>query len=1491
MLNSVRTLFTLLLVLCALMSNAQAYEDCSSAQSNSVTINSFPFTETITIDPSWTNDTDYLPAGLSGNNSTAYWAFTVNSNSYYNLSYSSSGGNAIQGFVSIGLSDMCPISGSEEVYFGNLSSIEEVICKDLSISTTYVLVFAVDQGNEGDITITIEDVTAENDKCNLNNSNILTVSNGSTSCADYDVNTCDINDPENDHQIFYVYTNTTGANVDLEIEIESDASNGNPATQVSLTALKDDCLTFFAFYEGGPLSNSEWCHILDAGVQTLPCIEDGETMVLLISSVDGEEGDFTMNVNEVSIQPIDNNDECENAFDISPPATCEWQLVSVDNTNACPEDFSIPGECQFDLDPIVWYSFTVPAVQGFYTLEIQNISDVASYLALFDNDIDCDAPGTTSLGGDCETGQGPHSEFDPLTPGQTYLIAFGNPSPGLYSFEFKINKHPDNDECFDAEVLIPFVNEEGSTFCATQEIGSYNSGVCTDADETNTVWYEVSVGPAEKGFNLTLTSSGINPIFGDINVVVFETTSSSCVADGTTFVDEDCVSPGVIIEQFECIGEGTYLIRVSTSDSNAGDFDILFAPLVIEQPNDYCNAPDQSLNPGLENIWMTASANTTGACPQSFDFANDCGFDDFPVVWYEVTATANAELLDLQINSGGINPFIAVFEASTDCENLEAVNGSGCYSGTFMDLETIGESQIEIISGTTYLIGVGTDNVNGNIVDFGIKWITSGAPCPNGESIGDPCDDGDACTIDDTINEDCECEGTFQDSDGDGTCDAEDVCPGGPEPGTACDDEDDCTIEDVINEDCECVGTFQDTDGDGVCDAEDVCPDGPEPGMECDDEDDCTIDDTVNEDCECIGIFQDSDGDGTCDAEDVCPDGPEPGTACDDNDICTENDTINEDCACEGIYMDSDNDGTCDAEDVCPDSPEPGSACDDGDDCTIDDIVNEDCECVGTFQDSDGDGTCDADDVCPEGQEPGTPCDDENDCTVEDVINDDCFCVGTFLDSDFDGTCDAEDVCPGGPEPGTACDDGDDTTFNDQITMDCVCMGSTDTLYCPGLELYIGDPCDDGDECTTEDTVSEDCECTGIFQDSDGDGTCDAEDVCPDGPEPGTECDDENIATINDVINEDCICIGEIDTTYCVDLELYIGDNCNDNDTCTINDVVTEDCECLGEFLDSDGDGTCDAEDVCPDGPEPGTPCDDMDETTINDVINEECLCVGIVDSTYCDDLELYIGDNCNDNDTCTINDIVTEDCECLGEFQDSDGDGVCDAEDVCPDGPDPGSPCDDMNEETVNDMINEDCECVGEIVPDYCPDLDLFIGDACNDEDDCTVEDEVNEDCECVGVYQDTDGDGVCDAEDNCPGLANEDQLDTDMDGFGDVCDGDDDNDGIIDEEDNCPFTPNEDQLDTDMDGIGDACDTVNTQEENSLDVKIYPNPTQGILIVDHKEGLLNFRIKNIHGALIMNEQLASDRIDISNLHSGLYILEMFDENQSSSFHKILKY
>jgi hypothetical protein len=107
----------------------------------------------------------------------------------------------------------------------------------------------------------------------------------------------------------------------------------------------------------------------------------------------------------------------------------------------------------------------------------------------------------------------------------------------------------------------------------------------------------------------------------------------------------------------------------------------------------------------------------------------------------------------------------------------------------------------------------------------------------------------------------------------------------------------------------------------------------------------------------------------------------------------------------------------------------------------------------------------------------------------------------------------------------------------------------------------------------------------------------------------------------------------------------------------------------------------------------------------------------------------------------------------------DTDGDGVPDCTDNCPDS---------------DDRADAD----GDGAPDGC--------DACpNDADPA------------CGQVVDSDDDGVPDGDDNCQFAPNANQADADEDGIGDACD-------------NCPTVSNPDQADLDEDGIGDLCDLI---------------------------------------------------------------------------------
>ncbi len=138
---------------------------------------------------------------------------------------------------------------------------------------------------------------------------------------------------------------------------------------------------------------------------------------------------------------------------------------------------------------------------------------------------------------------------------------------------------------------------------------------------------------------------------------------------------------------------------------------------------------------------------------------------------------------------------------------------------------------------------------------------------PNLTIIGASCDDGDADTTDDTVDENCVCVGTDPvndpDADGDGFPASQDCNDNDPNltiVGASCDDGDADTTDDTVDENCVCVGidlvNDPDVDGDGFPASQDCNDNDPNltiVGASCDDGDADTTDDTVDENCTCVG--------------------------------------------------------------------------------------------------------------------------------------------------------------------------------------------------------------------------------------------------------------------------------------------------------------------------------------------------------------------------------------------------------------------------------------------------------------------------------------------------------------------------------------------------------------------------------------------------------------------------------------------------------------
>ena len=173
----------------------------------------------------------------------------------------------------------------------------------------------------------------------------------------------------------------------------------------------------------------------------------------------------------------------------------------------------------------------------------------------------------------------------------------------------------------------------------------------------------------------------------------------------------------------------------------------------------------------------------------------------------------------------------------------------------------------------------------------------------------------------------------------------------------------------------------------------------------------------------------------------------------------------------------------------------------------------------------------------------------------------------------------------------------------------------------------------------------------------------------------------------------------------------------------------------------------------------------------------------------------------------------------------DSDGDGVDDSADQCPNTPpgatvdangcapsqldSDGDGVDDANDAFPNDP-NESVDTDGDGVGNNADTDDD--GDGVADADDAFPLDSsetADTDGDGVGNNADTDddGDGVADADDAFP-LDSSETVDTDGDGVGNNADTDDDGDGVADADDAFPLDSSE-TADTDGDGVGNNADT----------------------------------------------------------------------------------
>ena len=150
---------------------------------------------------------------------------------------------------------------------------------------------------------------------------------------------------------------------------------------------------------------------------------------------------------------------------------------------------------------------------------------------------------------------------------------------------------------------------------------------------------------------------------------------------------------------------------------------------------------------------------------------------------------------------------------------------------------------------------------------------------------------------------------------------------------------------------------------------------------------------------------------------------------------------------------------------------------------------------------------------------------------------------------------------------------------------------------------------------------------------------------------------------------------------------------------------------------------------------------------------------------------------------------------------------------------------------------------------------------------------------CQDVGE----DDDGVSDSDEDLNNNGNLGDDDTDLDGIPNYLDDDDDDDGIltIDEDYNLNGDPTDD--DTDNSGVADYLEANVALSVNGLDLdlfKVFPNPALDKLFIQGLSKPTKISVYNVLGRLVLSK-ITSSEVDVDNLHSGIYIIKIVEEQR----------
>jgi len=84
-------------------------------------------------------------------------------------------------------------------------------------------------------------------------------------------------------------------------------------------------------------------------------------------------------------------------------------------------------------------------------------------------------------------------------------------------------------------------------------------------------------------------------------------------------------------------------------------------------------------------------------------------------------------------------------------------------------------------------------------------------------------------------------------------------------------------------------------------------------------------------------------------------------------------------------------------------------------------------------------------------------------------------------------------------------------------------------------------------------------------------------------------------------------------------------------------------------------------------------------------------------------------------------------------------------------------------------------------------------------------------------------------------------------------------------------------------------TCPTASIDDQNQLNISIYPNPTNDKLFIQGLSSSSKVLIYNVLGKLVLSQTISKE-IDVKQLSKGIYILKIIDE-QNETTRKFIKY